>query len=100
MTVDFPRRDADTNQLVMVTHYTVDELADMLHVSRASVHRKCQTGAWPHLDVLHTRYFAPEHVERIVELLTVDPDALPEYGVTDPPRLGVVSDPVDDEPLQ
>jgi hypothetical protein len=96
MPVDFPRLDADTGELVQVKHYTVDEVAAMLHASSNTVRRHCYDDSWPHVRIARHTYMTAEHVERIMELHTVDPDELPEL----PTRLGIVTDPSELEGLR
>jgi hypothetical protein len=80
--------DPATGELVDVTYYYASEAAPRLHVSVRTLERRCQEGKWPHLKVVGTYYFSAEHLARIVEIQTVDPDRLGPP----PRRLGVVLD--------
>lgn len=97
MPENFPRRDPDTGDLVDVPHFDVAELATRLHVSMSHVRRMCATPypAWPHRRIASHLWFDPEHVERIMELSTVDPDAIPDGS--GPARLGT---PLSDDDLE
>jgi hypothetical protein len=58
----------------------------MLGVSESHVRRQAGSlGLWPHLRLANRLLFSVDHVERIVELSTVDPDAIPTDYV---PQLG------------
>jgi hypothetical protein len=90
------RRDPDTGESIQVPYYDVDETAELLHVAAATVRRKARRSEWPHENPTGRRpIFTLDHIERIHELSTVDPDAIPEGSR--PTRLGT---PVDDEDLE
>lgn len=79
MPINLPHRDPDTGELRDMPHFDIDEVAAMLHVSPTHVRRRSTgTGQWPHLRLAHRVWFSAEHVERIIELSTIDPDRIPE----------------------
>jgi hypothetical protein len=87
MPINLPHRDPDTGDLVNVRHYDTAEVSAMFHVSEAWVRRQCggPDPAWPHLRMANRIWFSDDDVDRILELATHDPDAIPREYV---PRLG------------
>ena len=94
----FPHRNDETGELIDVTYYTPAEIAKMLHISRRQVWANCASGRWPHLRMQRRYFLNAEQVNRVIEILTHDPDELPEW---EPPRsLGVVINPDEIEGVQ
>lgn len=93
----FQRRDPETGEVVDVPYYDVPEAAALLKVSQATVRRRCRDHDWPH-EHLGRIWFRQEHIERIHELSTVDPDRLAEGDA--PARLGVVAADAEMEPIR
>lgn len=91
MPVPFPTRDPDhPHALVTVDYYTVEEAADLLHVSVSTLRAKLAEGRWPCLELVSgRRYMSADHIADVIDLSTHGVPAIPEA----PPTLGVpVSD--------
>lgn len=98
MPISFPHRDPSTGQLIDVEYFTPDEVAHMIHVARDTVRRNCAMDRWPHLRVQRRYFMNAEHIARVVEIMTHDPDQIPLWE--GPPRLGVAVDLDDVEGVQ
>lgn len=98
MPVQFPTADPnDPTTLRTLDYYSVDEVADMLHLSTSTVRARLASGAWPCLDLgVHRRFLSAEHIATIMELST--------RGVADamdaPPRIGTPVTDADTEGLR
>jgi hypothetical protein len=57
-----------------VRYWSVDEAAPKLHVGRMTLREKCRRNQWPHLRVTGRYFLSDEHLARIVEMNTVNPD--------------------------
>lgn len=94
----FPHKDPATGELTDVTYYSAGEVAARIHVSSRTVWRQCAAARWPHIRVAGRYYLNADHIERVIELMTVDPDQIPTW---EPNRaLGVVVDGDDIEGVQ
>lgn len=83
----FTRRDPDTGEPIQVPYYDAAEVGPMIGASESHVRRMAKAKKWPHENPTGRRpIFTLDHVERIHELSTVDPDAIPEGSR--PARLG------------
>lgn len=88
MPIAFPHRDSETGQLTQVDYYSAEEVAGLVHVSRETVWRNCSNARWPHLKVQRRYFLNAAQIERVIEMMTVDPDELSPW---EPPRsLGVI----------
>jgi tRNA-dihydrouridine synthase len=95
----FVRRDPATGEAIQVPYYDAAEVAPMVGVSESHVRRKAKAGEWPHENPSGRRpIFTLDHVERIHELSTVDPDAIPDGS--GPARLGTPMSDTDLEGVQ
>jgi hypothetical protein len=87
-------RDPDNgDELVEVDLFSATEIAEMLHVSVEYVRKQVRAGLWPAFRFARRLWFHPQHLERIYEVQTHDPDTLPGWSGT----LGQIVDD-DDEP--
>jgi hypothetical protein len=96
MPTPFPTLDPDTHALRMVDYFDTAEIVDMLPVSVTTVRRMVKAGRWPATHMAGRIYMSPEHLARVVELCTTDPDAIPDQS-EQPTRLGT---PVSDADLE
>lgn len=89
MSIHIPTRTAD-GDLVEVEYFDAEEVAAMLGGLTARTvqrHTTGHIGDWPHIKVWRSPYLSAEQIARVVELLTHDPDVVPEGQ--QPARLGV-----------
>jgi hypothetical protein len=98
MPIPFPSRDPEGGPTVQEDYWTVDELADMFHMSAATVRRRIRSGEWEVFEpVARTYYMNAAQVAAAMAAMThrvePDPPDLPEA----PTRLGV---PVADTDLE
>lgn len=103
----FPEWNERENRLVERDYYSLEELADMLHVSRDAAYRRMRADDWPRLEVLRRTWFSAEDVGAIVAHMRHG-DGLPEgegprpLGWTVPPdpwdREGDAAEPADQNP--
>jgi excisionase family DNA binding protein len=84
MPISFPHIGPD-GEPVSVVYYSVDESAPRLHVGRMTLRDKCRRNEWPHLRVGGRYFLSDEHLARIIEMHTVNPD-IPDPSLFDPPR--------------
>lgn len=103
MPVAYPSKDPETGELTEVDYFTVGEVAEMFHVSQATVRRRIKAGEWVVFEpVAGAYYMSPDHVAAVVESMThtvgPPPPDVPEGGK--PPRLGVPVDPTDLEGIR
>jgi hypothetical protein len=96
MPTPFPTYDPATKSLAPVDYYDTAEIAAHLHVSVTTVRRNVREGQWPALRMATRLYMSAEHLARVVELCTTDPDRIPDQSEA-PPVLGT---PVDDADLE
>lgn len=96
----FTRRDPATGEAVQIPYYTAAEVGPMVGASESHVRKMAREGRWPHENPTGRRpIFTLDHVERIHELSTVDPDAIPgANGYV--PRLGTPLSDTDLESLR
>ena len=88
MPIELPTWDDHQHELVPTTYYDAGEVADRLHVSVRTVTRyTTERQAWPHIRLAGRAYLTNEMIGRVVELLTYDPDRLPDHSEV-PRRLG------------
>jgi hypothetical protein len=77
-------------ELAEVTYYDAEEVGRKLGgLTPRTVQRHTtgKFGDWPHIKVWRSPYLSDEHIARVVELLTHNPDAIPEGDR--PARLGI-----------
>jgi excisionase family DNA binding protein len=86
MPIDFPT-ELPEGSIGMEPHYTVAEVAALLHVSRNAVYRKLLDGEWPYTQVVRTVYVSQTQLRAILALSRHEPDDEPE-----PPVSGQVDD--------
>ena len=101
MPITIPTYDAESDELVDVTYFTVDEVAGMLPVSSSTIYRYVREGAWPALRIAspgggHSVYMTKAHIGFIVDSLTQHVGHISEA----PPRLGTPVTGADVESIQ
>ena len=90
MPIELPTWDPASATLVPTTFYDAGEVADRLHVSVRTVTRyTTERHTWPHIRLAGRAFLSEEMIGRVVELLTYDPDQVPDQGDV-PRRLGTV----------
>lgn len=87
MPVPFPTLNPSTGELETVDYFTVEEVAELLHISHTTVRRRLLSGEWPHMKIAHGYFLSAEMVARVVKLSTHEPTVDVERS-DKPPRLG------------
>lgn len=100
MPTPFPTLDPESGTLVPVDYYSVGEVAEMFHMSQATVRRRIKAGEFTVFQPVPGAYYmTAEHVAEVVAARTgkvaPPPPDVPEGGP--PPRLGI---PVHDADLE
>lgn len=91
MPIFFPSKAADGTP-INTRYYSVDEAAPKLHVGRMTLREKCRRNLWPHLRVGGRYFLSDDHLARIVEMHTVNPDIPDPDLFSRPGPLGLVAD--------
>lgn len=91
MPTSFPHKNPETGELEEVTYWDAGEAAGLLHVSPDYLRERCRRKQWPHFLSVGHYFLKADHIHRIIELQTFDPDQPPGPKVG-PRRLGVVLD--------
>jgi hypothetical protein len=91
----FPVADPNTGELVDTPHYSIDELAAMLHVHATTANRLMRRERWPHFTVNRRAWFSPSDVLAVVASMRRNDE--PDVPEGPPPTLGLVV-PDDDAP--
>lgn len=88
MSIVLPTRADSDSGLVDVEYFDATEVAKRLGVTPRTVQRHTtgHMGDWPHVKVWRSPYLSEDHIARVVELLTHDPDRISEGQR--PARLG------------
>jgi hypothetical protein len=90
LSIRIPTRTPD-GDLVEVEYFDAEEVAQQLGGIKPRTVQRHTTGTigdWPHIKLRRSPYLSAEHLARVVELLTHDPDRIPDQADR-PPRLGV-----------
>lgn len=87
MPVPFPTLDPATGELVTRDYFTIEEVAELLHMSPSTVRRRILDHAWPSLSIAQSHYMSAEHVAAVVAMHTVDPAPAVREDPA-PPKLG------------
>lgn len=89
MSIVLPTRSDAVAGLVDVEYFDATEVAQRLGLTARTVQRHTtgHIGDWPHVKVWRSPYLSEDHIARVVELLTHDPDRIAEGDR--PARLGV-----------
>jgi hypothetical protein len=101
MPYPYPVLDPETGSLVMVDHYTLEEVAAMFGLSLSTARRRVHDGEWTVWEPIQGSYLmTAEHIaearERATHRAVPPTPTCPEAG---PPRLGVPVAPADLEGL-
>lgn len=102
-TTTIPHRDPDNpDDLVQVTYWDAEAVADMFGMSTNAVRARCRRHTWPHLPLPgrsdRRRYwFNAAHIDEIRQRLNVDADEAAH--LPQPVRLGLIVDPDDLEAI-
>jgi hypothetical protein len=89
LSIRIPTQNRD-GELVELTYYDAEEVGRMLGGLTPRTVQRHTTGTigdWPHLKVWRSPFLSAEQIARVVELLTHDPDRIPEGDA--PARLGI-----------
>lgn len=89
MSIRIPTYTRD-GELVELVYYDAEEVGAMfggMTPRTIQRHTTGQIGDWPHLKLWRSPFLSAEQIARVVELLTHDPDRLPEGDR--PARLGI-----------
>lgn len=89
----FPALGPDGDDLIQVRHWNVTEAAPMVHVTRATLRERLESGRWPGLKSGSHWYVSAADIARIVELMRNGADDVDDT----PPQLGTILDDRDDE---
>ena len=86
-------KNEDTGELEEVTYWDATEASAHLRVSPDYLRERCRRHEWPHL-LSRSHYFLnADHIQRIIELQTFDPDVIQQQAPKEGQRiLGVVLD--------
>jgi hypothetical protein len=89
LSIVIPTRRTPDGELEPVTYYDAREVAARLGYAPKTirVHTTGVKGDWPHIKLVRSPYLSDEHIARVVELLTHDPDRISEGDR--PARLGI-----------
>lgn len=70
MPVTFPTYDRQSGQLRDVEYYSLDELADMLHMAPATAYNRAMKDKWPCLRTNQgRRWYSPEDIGAILDMM-------------------------------
>jgi hypothetical protein len=93
MPESFPVADPTTGTLTPTPHYSVDEVAAMIHVHPSTVHRLMRRDRWPHLAIANRIWFAEADV--LAALAHMRRNDEPDLPPPPPGRLGLALPPDD-----
>jgi hypothetical protein len=84
----FPVLDPDTGTLTDVEHFSITEVAEMLHISRTTAYKAMAEDHWPHMTIVKRVWMSGADVAAVVAGMRRNDAAIPEaeHGV----RLGLV----------
>jgi hypothetical protein len=91
----FPVADPTTGALVETPHFSVDEVAHMIHVHPSTVHRLMRRDHWPHLEVANRYWFAESDVTAALARMRRNDE--PDLPDAPPGVRGLVLPPDDDD---
>jgi len=89
----FQRRD-ENGDLRPVEFLSVLEIAEMFRCSESYVRKQLRLHRWPAFRIAGRYWFAPEHIEAIYAAQETETD---QVVYSDPPRIGLLIDPEDEE---
>lgn len=89
MSIHLPTRQTDDGPLEDVEYFDATEVAARIGMTPQTVRRHTTgvIGDWPYLKLARSPYMTEEHIARVIELLTHDPDQISEGDR--PARLGI-----------
>lgn len=96
MPTAFQRRDPETGAFREEQFLSVKEVAEMFHVSPSYVRSQLKRQRWQAFEFAHVFWFAPEHIDAIYEAQEIGAP----IELADPPRIGLLLDPDEQESVR